>query len=190
MPGDRWQKLANLRALYAYMWAHPGKKLLFMGCELAQEREWSHERSLDWHLLERPEHAGHAVAGARPQPRLPRASRRCGSCDSDSDGFCWLEPNDADANVVAFARASADGERVLVFVANLSPVPRAGYRLGLPRAGRWREALNTDSSFYGGSDVGNLGGVEAEPIPWHGQPISAEVTLPPLGGVWLVPDTE
>jgi 1,4-alpha-glucan branching enzyme len=110
--------------------------------------------------------------------------------DSDSTAFWWIEPNDSDANVIAFARASADFERVLVFVANLSPVPRSGYRLGLPRAGRWREAMNTDSSFYGGSDVGNLGGVESVPIPWHGQPMSAEVTLPPLAGVWLVPDTE
>jgi 1,4-alpha-glucan branching enzyme len=92
--------------------------------------------------------------------------------------------------VIAFARASKDFERVLVFVSNLSPVPRYGYRLGLPRTGRWREAMNTDSSFYGGSDVGNLGGVQTEPIPWHGQPVSAEVTLPPLAGLWLIPEHE
>jgi 1,4-alpha-glucan branching enzyme len=108
--------------------------------------------------------------------------------DSDPAGFWWLEPNDADRNVIAFARASRGGERVLVFVANLSPVPRERYRLGLPRAGRWREAINTDSTFYGGSDTGNLGGIQAEPIPWSGQPVSAELTLPPLAGVWLVPD--
>jgi 1,4-alpha-glucan branching enzyme len=187
MPGDRWQKLANLRALYAYMWAHPGKKLLFMGGELAQEQEWSHERSLDWHLLEQPDHAG--------IQRLVRDLNRCyrdepalWELDSDPTGFWWIEPNDADANVIAFARQSRDGQRVLVFAANLSPAPRPGYRLGLPRATRWREALNTDSTFYGGSDVGNLGGVQPEPVPWHDQPVSAEVTLPPLAAIWLVPE--
>ncbi len=192
MPGDRWQKLANLRSLYGYMWAHPGKKLLFMGGELAQEQEWSHERSLDWHLLERPEHAG-IQRLVRDLNRLYRDEPALWEVDSNPAGFWWIEPNDADANVIAFARASAasgsgDETRLVVFVANFSPVPRSGYRLGLPRAGRWREALNTDSTFYGGSDVGNLGGVEPEPIPWHGQPVSAEVTLPPLAAVYLVPE--
>jgi 1,4-alpha-glucan branching enzyme len=187
MPGDRWQKLANLRTLYAYMWAHPGKKLLFMGGELAQEAEWSHARSLDWHLLEQPEHAG-IQSLVRDLNRLYRAEPALWEVDSDPAGFWWLEPNDADRNVVAFARASRDGQRVLVFLANLSPVPRPAYRVGLPRPCRWKELLNTDSTYYGGSDVGNLGGVEPEPIPWHGQPASAEVTLPPLAAVWLVPD--
>jgi 1,4-alpha-glucan branching enzyme len=189
MPGDRWQKLANLRALYAYMWAHPGKQLLFMGGELAQEAEWSHERSLDWHLLERPENAG-IQALVRDLNRLYRDEPALWEVDSDPSGFWWIEPNDADSNVVAFARQSRDGERVLVFAANLSPIPRPSYRLGLPRACRWREAINTDSTFYGGTDMGNLGGVAPEPIPWHGQPVSAEVTLPPLAAVWLVPETE
>jgi 1,4-alpha-glucan branching enzyme len=187
MPGDKWQKLANLRALYAYMWAHPGKKLLFMGCEFAQEAEWSHERSLDWHLLEHPAHAG-IQALVRDLNRLYRAEPALWEVDSDPSGFWWLEPNDADHNVVAFARASRDGERVLAFVANLSPVPQTNYRLGLPRACRWREAINTDSTFYGGSDMGNLGAVVPEPIPWNGQPVSAEVTLPPLAAIWLIPD--
>ena len=184
---DKWQKLANLRALYAYMFAHPGKKLLFMGAELAQEAEWSHERSLDWHLLEDPAHAG-IQSLVRDLNRLYRAEPALWELDSDPAGFWWLEPNDADGNVIAFARASRDGERVLAFVANLSPVPRPGYRIGLPRPTRWREVLNTDSTFYGGSDVGNLGGVTPEPIPWNGQPVSAELTLPPLAAVWLVPD--
>jgi 1,4-alpha-glucan branching enzyme len=187
MPGDPWQKLANLRALYAYMWAHPGKKLLFMGGELAQEQEWSHERSLDWHLLERPGHAG-VQSLVRDLNRLYRDEPALWEVDSDPEGFWWIEPNDADANVVAFARASRGGERVVVFAANLSPVPREGYRLGLPRACRWREALNTDSTYYGGSDVGNLGGVQPEPVPWHGQPVSAEITLPPLAAIYLVPE--
>jgi len=183
---DSWQKLANLRTLYAYMWAHPGKKLLFMGSELAQQAEWSHDRSLDWHLLERREHAGIQTL-VRDLNRLYREEPALWELDSDPEGFWWLEPNDADANVIAFARASRGGRRVVVFAANLSPVPRERYRLGLPRACRWREALNTDSTFYGGSDMGNLGGVEPEPIPWNGQPFSAEVTLPPLAAIWLVP---
>ncbi len=184
---DPWQKLANLRALYAYMWAHPGKKLLFMGSELAQPSEWSHERSLDWHLLEQPAHAG-IQSLIRDLNRVYREEPALWELDSDPAGFYWLEPNDADNNIVAFARVSAGGERTVVFVANLSPVPRENYRLGLPRSSRWREALNTDSSFYGGSDVGNLGGVQPEPIGWHGQQFSAELTLPPLAAVWLVPD--
>ena len=186
---DKWQKLANLRALYAYMWAHPGKKLLFMGSELAQESEWSYERSLDWHLLEHPEHAG-IQALVRDLNRIYRDEPALWEVDSDPAGFWWLEPNDADANVVAFARASKDGDRVLVFAANLSPVPRSGYRLGLPRATRWKEALNTDSTFYGGSDMGNLGVLEPEPIPWHNQPVSALLTLPPLAAVWFVPEAQ
>jgi 1,4-alpha-glucan branching enzyme len=187
MAGDRWQRFANLRALYAYMWAHPGKKLLFMGGEIAQEREWSHERSLDWHLLEQREHSG-IQALVRDLNRTYRDEPALWELDSDPAGFWWLDANDASDNVLAFARRSADGERVLVFVANLSPVPRGPFRLGLPRASRWREVLNTDSSFYGGSDVGNLGGIQPEPIPWHDQPFSAELTLPPLAAIWLVPD--
>ena len=184
---DPWQKLANLRALYAYMWAHPGKKLLFMGSEFAQPAEWSHERSLDWHLLEDPAHAG-IQSLIRDLNHRYREEPALWEVDSDPAGFWWLEPNDADHNTLAFARQSRSGERVLVFVANLSPVPRSAYRLGLPRSTRWREAINTDSAYYGGSDVGNLGAVEPEPIPWHGQPFSAELTLPPLAAVWLVPD--
>ena len=184
---DHWQKLANLRCLYAYMWAHPGKKLLFMGAELAQQAEWSHERSLDWHLLERPEHAG-IQSLIRDLNRLYRSEPALYELDSDPAGFWWLEPNDADNNVIAFARQSRATGRVVVFAANMAPVVRENYRLGLPRSGRWREAINTDSSFYGGSDVGNLGGVVPEPIPWHNQTFSAEVTLPPLAAIWLVPD--
>jgi 1,4-alpha-glucan branching enzyme len=187
MAGDRWQKLANLRSLYAYMWAHPGKKLLFMGGELAQEAEWSHERSLDWHLLEDAGNAG-VQAVVRDLNRVLRSEPALYERDFDPAGFWWLEANDAAANVVAFARASKDGSRVLVCAANLAPVPRPDYRLGLPRSGRWREVMNTDSSFYGGTDTGNLGGIEAEPIGWHEQQFSAEVTLPPLGVIWLVPE--
>ncbi len=189
MPGDRWQKFANLRALYAYMWAHPGKKLLFMGSEFAQEAEWSHERSLDWHLLENREHAG-VQSLVRDLNRAYRAEPALWEQDFTHEGFWWLEPNDAEDSVIAFARVSKGGERVVVYVGNLTPVPRANYRLGLPRPGRWRELINTDAGFYGGSDMGNLGGVEAEPMGWGGQPFSAELALPPLSGVWLVPEDQ
>jgi 1,4-alpha-glucan branching enzyme len=186
LPGDRWQQLANLRALYAYMWAHPGKKLLFMGGEFAQEREWDHAASLDWHLLEQAGHAG-VQSLVRDLNRIYRAEPALYELDFEPSGFQWLEPNDADANVLAFARLPKRG-RPVVCVCNLSPVPREGYRLGLPQAGRWRELLNTDSTFYGGSDVGNLGAIVADGRPWHEQPQSAELRLPPLAVVWLVPE--
>jgi 1,4-alpha-glucan branching enzyme len=189
MPGDRWQKFANLRSLYAYMWAHPGKQLLFMGCEIAQEQEWSHERSLDWHLLEQPDNAG-VQSLVRDLNRAYRSEPALWALDSDPAGFWWLEANDAANNIVAFCRGTRDAERVLVCICNLSPVPRHAYRVGLPRAGRWKELLNTDSTFYGGSDTGNWGGVEAEPEGWHEQPFSAHVTLPPLGVLWLVPESQ
>jgi 1,4-alpha-glucan branching enzyme len=187
MPGDRWQKFANLRSLYAYMWAHPGKKLLFMGGELAQWDEWNYDSSLHWHLLEHTEHQGVQTL-VRDLNRLYRETGALWEIDFEPAGFRWLEANDAANNVLAFARLDRSGERPLVCVCNLSPVPRYDYRVGMPRCCRWREALNTDSIFYGGSGVGNLGGVEAEDVGWHDQPFSAQVTLPPLGVVWLVPE--
>jgi 1,4-alpha-glucan branching enzyme len=187
MPGDRWQKHANLRALYAYMWAHPGKKLLFMGQEFAQESEWSHERSLDWHLLEEGDKSG-IQSLVRDLNHAYRDEPALWEVDFSPEGFYWIEPNDSDANVVVFARTSKQHERVLICALNLSPVTRGPYRIGLPRSGRWKELINTDAGQYGGSGVGNMGSVEAEPIPWHGQPFSAEVTLPPLAGLWLVPE--
>jgi 1,4-alpha-glucan branching enzyme len=187
MPGDKWQKLSNLRALYAYMWSHPGKKLLFMGCEFAQEREWSHATSLDWHLLEDAGHAG-VQELVRDLNRVYREQRALWGLDFDAEGFYWLEANDADANVVAFARQTKGGEDVLVAVCNLSPVPRHGYRVGLPRPGRWREVLNTDEERYGGSGVVNSEVVTDAGAPWHEQPQSALVDVPPLGVLWLVPE--
>ncbi len=187
MPGDPWRKHANLRALYAYMWGHPGKKLLFMGQEFAQEQEWNEERSLDWHLLEQRDKQG-MQSLVRDLNHVYRDRPALWENDFEGDGFYWLEPNDAEQSVLAFARTSKNHRDVVAICLNLTPVPREGYRLGLPRAGRWTEAINTDSSHYGGSDVGNWGGVEAEPIPWGGQPFSAVLTLPPLGGIWLVPE--
>jgi 1,4-alpha-glucan branching enzyme len=186
MPGDRWQKFANLRALYAYMWAHPGKKLLFMGGELAEWEEWNYDGSLHWNLLEYAEHQGvHSLV--RDLNRLYRANPALYEVDFEPSGFRWLEANDASNNVLAFARLDASGERPVVCVLNLSPVPRYEYRVGMPICCRWEELLNTDSAYYGGSGVGNLGAVEAEAVPWHDQPFSALLTLPPLGVVWLVP---
>ena len=185
MPGDRWQRFANLRALYGYMWAHPGKQLLFMGQEFAQEREWSHEHSLDWHLLAAPEHAG-VLSLVRDCNAVYRSQPALWKRDFDPSGFRWLESRDADSNVLAFVRAGEDPGRPLVCVCNLSPIVREHYRVGLPLGGAWSERLNTDSSAYGGSGVHN-GTVVAEPLPWHDQAHSAELTLPPLAVLWLVP---
>jgi 1,4-alpha-glucan branching enzyme len=187
MPGDRWQKFANLRALYAYMWSHPGKKLLFMGGELGEWDEWSAEGSLHWNLLEYAEHAG-VQSLVRDLNRIYRETPALYERDFDPAGFRWLEANDAANNVLAFARTDGDGERPLVCVLNLSPVPRYDYRVGMPVCCRWREVLNTDSPLYGGSGVGNLGAVVAEPIGWHDQPYSATLTLPPLAAVWFLPE--
>jgi len=187
MPGDRWQKFANLRSLYAYMWAHPGKKLLFMGGELGEWQEWNYDGSLHWNLLEYSEHQG-IQSLIRDLNKVYRSQPALYEVDFDPRGFRWLEANDAANNVVAFARLDENGERPVVCVLNMSPVPRYEYRVGMPTCCRWRELLNTDSTFYGGSGVGNMGGVEAEPIPWHDQPFSAVLTLPPLGAVWLVPE--
>ncbi|MFL6067587.1 MAG: 1,4-alpha-glucan branching protein GlgB [Gaiellaceae bacterium] len=186
MPGDRWQKLANLRALYGYLWAHPGKNLVFMGGELAQWREWNAESSLDWHLLEDRDHQG-VQSLVRDLNAVYRDTPALWEDDFEPTGFRWLEPNDAAGNVLAFMRIGTDEKRPLACVCNFSPVPRYGYRLGLPLRGSWREVVNTDAGYYGGSDVGNLGSVEADATPWHDQPFSAEVTLPPLATVWLIP---
>jgi 1,4-alpha-glucan branching enzyme len=185
MPGDRWRRFANLRAYLAYMWAHPGKQLLFMGSELAQESEWSHERSIDWEALADPLHQG-AQALVRDLNRAYRARPALWERDASPEGFAWIDPNDVDDNALSFIRFGASGE-ALVCLCNFSPVPRVDYRIGLPRPGRWTEVLNTDADTYGGSNVGNLGGVEAEEIGWDGQPASAKVTLPPLATVWLAP---
>jgi 1,4-alpha-glucan branching enzyme len=209
MPGDRWQQLANLRALYAWMWAHPGKQLLFMGSELAPEREWDHDRPLDWWILERwADHAKFSELVAE----LNRVSRRhpaLWQVDFAPAGFEWIDASDAAHSVLSFVRRprrddpptpggdpgratwpvpeAADPTGVVVCVANLTPVPHVGYRLGLPGPGRWVELLNTDATEWGGSGMGNLGALDAERIPWHGQPASAELTLPPLAVLWLAP---
>jgi 1,4-alpha-glucan branching enzyme len=187
MPGDRWQKFANLRSLYAYMWAHPGKKLLFMGGELGEWEEWNSEGSLHWNLLEYAEHDG-IQALVRDLNRVYRETPALWERDFEPAGFRWLEANDTANNVLAFTRLGEGDTTPLVCVLNLSPVPRYDYRVGMPVCCRWKEALNSDSTFYGGSGVGNLGGVDAEAVAWSDQPFSAQLTLPPLGAVWLIPE--
>jgi len=187
MPGDRWQQLANLRALLAWMWAHPGKQLVFMGAELAQEREWSHDTSLDWHLLDDAGHRGvQALVAA-----LNRAYRERPALweqDAAAEGFRWIDAGDVENNVLSFLRLGAGpASPPVACVANLSPVPRHGYRIGLPAAGAWTEVVNTDALDFGGSGTGNLGRAWAADAPWHGLPFSAELTLPPLAVLWLSP---
>ncbi|HEV3398481.1 MAG TPA: 1,4-alpha-glucan branching protein GlgB, partial [Actinomycetes bacterium] len=186
MPGDNWRRFANLRAYLAYMWAHPGKQLLFMGCELGQESEWSHERSIDWEALADPNHKG-VQSLVADLNRVYREHAALWEQDSKPEGFSWIDPNDVDDNALSFIRWAADG-RPLVCLCNFSPVPRNDYRIGLPTVGRWVEVLNTDSQTYNGTNVGNMGVVEAEAIEWDGQPASARVTLPPLATVWLAPE--
>jgi 1,4-alpha-glucan branching enzyme len=183
MPGDRWQQLANVRAFLAFMWAHPGKKLLFMGAELGQESEWAESRELDWWLLEHAEHLGiHACV--KDMNARYKDSPAMWSQDADPAGFSWIDANDASGNVFSFVRYGADGSAVAC-ISNFSAVPHENYRVGLPHTGRWAEILNTDADGYGGSGVGNLGGVEAHGEPWHGLPASASLRLPPLGTLWL-----
>jgi 1,4-alpha-glucan branching enzyme len=185
MPGDEWQRFANLRLLLGYMAAAPGKKLLFRGGEFGQEREWNHDSSLDWHLLESPLHAG-VSHWAADLNRLYRSVPALHELDCDPAGFEWVDLHDAEHSVLAFLRrAGSNGDRTVLVVANFTPVPREGYRLGVPSGGTWHEVANSDAADYGGSGVGNLGAVEAEEAPSHGRPFSLPLTLPPLGIVML-----
>jgi 1,4-alpha-glucan branching enzyme len=189
MPGDLWQKFANLRALYGYMWGHPGKKLLFMGSEFGQWREWNYAESLDWHLLEGEEGRFHRGVQAlvKDLNALYRGRPSLWEADFTWEGFEWIDFSDAENSVLAFRRRTRDDADTLLFVCNLTPVVRYGYRIGLPRAGAYREILNTDAMKYGGSGVENRGTVDAESVPWHGQPYSGAVTLPPLAVIVLEP---
>ncbi|MEZ4407113.1 MAG: 1,4-alpha-glucan branching protein GlgB [Polyangiales bacterium] len=183
MPGDRWQKFANLRALYAWMWCHPGRKLLFMGSEFGQEREWSHARSLDWHLTNDPLHAG-VMTLVGDLNRLYRETPALNAVEQDPTAFAWSVVNDAEQSVFAFVRYDRAG-RATLCVLNATPVPREGYRVGVPHAGEWREALNSDAARYGGSNFGNAGRAWADPQPSHGFAASIALRLPPLGVVVL-----
>jgi 1,4-alpha-glucan branching enzyme len=178
MPGDDWQRFANLRLLCGYMWTHPGKKLLFMGGEFGQWSEWNHESSLEWHLLDQPLHRGLSQWIADLNRTL-RESAALHTLDFDAAGFEWVDASDAEHSVLTYLRRSNSDEYLLV-ACNFTPLPRHNYRVGVPVAGRWRELLNSDAQVYGGSGIGNLGGVDTVPMPSHGRYQSLVITLPPL----------
>jgi 1,4-alpha-glucan branching enzyme len=186
MPGDLWQQMANLRLLYGWMWSHPGKKLLFMGSEFGQWREWNHDRQLDWWLTEEPLHKG-VMNWLRDLNRVYREQPALHEQDFVAAGFQWIDGNDSDNSVVTFLRWPESGPPVLV-ACNFTPVARSGYRVGVPMAGAWRELLNSDAPDYGGGGVGNMGRVTADDTPWHGRSHSVALTLPPLGLVVLAPE--
>ncbi|MBW1721063.1 MAG: 1,4-alpha-glucan branching protein GlgB [Deltaproteobacteria bacterium] len=184
MPGDEWQKFANLRLLFGYMYALPGKKLLFMGSEFGQWNEWDHETSLQWHLLESPLHLG-ISQWVRDLNFLYREDPSLHELDFDPEGFEWVDCTDSHASVVSLLRKDRSNKNPLLIVCNFTPVPRIGYRIGVPNGGFWREILNSDAREYGGSGLGNMGGMEAEPVPAHGRGFSLNLTLPPLGVLYF-----
>ncbi|HKS92103.1 MAG TPA: 1,4-alpha-glucan branching protein GlgB [Tepidiformaceae bacterium] len=184
MPGDDWQKFANLRTLFAYQWAQPGKKLLFMGGEFAQRSEWNHDNQLQWELLQyRPHQGVHQLL--RDLNSLNRSVQALHALDCEPAGFEWIDASDADQSTLTFLRKAAPDDEVIVVACNFTPTPRHNYRVGVPGSGFWEEVLNTDASAYGGSGMGNLGGVHASPIPAHGRMHSVVVTLPPLAVIFL-----
>ncbi len=184
MPGDRWQKFANLRALFGYMWARCGKKLLFMGGEFGQMREWNHDSSLDWHLLAEPEHRGMQTL-VRDLNQTYRRQPALWEADADPSGFQWIDANNTEQNIIVFLRVAPARRRRIICVCNLSPIVHTHYRVGVPALGFYRELINTDAAAYGGSNQGNAGGCHAEDYPSHGQPYSLMLTLPPLAVLWL-----
>ena len=189
MPGDTWQKFANLRLLYAYMYALPGKKLLFMGGEFGQWNPWNFQSSLDWHLVGEHNLHGqlqHWVADLNQTYRTEPALHQS---DATERGFAWIDDSDAEQSVISFLRSSATGAETILAVFNFTPVPRHNYRVGAPASGFWREVLNSDAVEYGGSGQGNLGGIEAAPFGWNGRTHSLTMTLPPLGAVFFKPAT-
>ena len=186
MPGDDWQRFANLRALFGYLYGHPGKKVLFMGGEFGQWWEWNHDASLQWHLCQYEPHLA-MQRYVRDLNRLYREEAALHQVDFDSSGFQWIDFGDAEQSMVAFVRRAKDASRFVVCVCNFTPVPRHGYRIGVPVAGSYRELLNSDAAVYGGSNIGNLGEVHAEATPSHGLPFSLSLTLPPLGVLFLKP---
>jgi 1,4-alpha-glucan branching enzyme len=187
MAGDEWRKFANLRVLFGCMYAQPGKKLLFMGGELAQRAEWAHEAELDWASLEDPMHEG-VLRWVSDLNRLYREEPSLHELDCESAGFEWIAPDDHLQNTLSFVRQRRNGAEPILIVCNFSPQPRSGYRVGVPTGGRWIERLNSDASVYGGSGVGNLGIVTAESRPFHGREWSLQLTLPPLSAVFFQPE--
>ena len=182
MPGDDWQKFATLRALYGFLFGYPGKKLLFMGCEFGQLREWDHDQSLDWHLLDRPAHRG-LQRWVRDLNTFYRAQPALYEVDFEGAGFEWIDAPDYQRSIVSFLRKAKDPRDCVLFVCNFTPQPHANYRVGVPAGGGWSEALNSDATLYGGCGLGSLGRLEAVPVPCHGRPHSLTMTLPPLAVV-------
>ncbi len=180
MPGDDWQKFANLRLLYGYMYAQPAKKLLFMGGEFGQWNEWNHDVSLDWHLLQDPRHRG-LQRWVRDLNTLYRGAPALHQLDNDPAGFEWVDCNDSEQSVISLLRKGKTPGDAILFVCNFTPVPRHNYRVGVSEGGDWEEILNSDAPLYGGSGQGNIGGVTAAPLPWHGRPYLLNLTVPPLG---------
>jgi 1,4-alpha-glucan branching enzyme len=187
MPGDEWQRFANLRAYFGFMWAHPGKKLMFMGGEIAQWREWNHDSSIEWDLLDFPRHRGVQTL-VRDLNALYRRETALHQRDSVPTGFRWVIGDDSANSVFAFLRFGDDDHRMVLVVCNMTPIPRADYRIGVPRPGYWRELLNTDAGVYGGSNVGNAGGITSVATSMHGEAQSLLLTLPPLATIFLSPD--
>ncbi|NQU10091.1 alpha amylase C-terminal domain-containing protein, partial [bacterium] len=185
MPGPDPERFGNLRALYGYMYAQPGKKLLFMGAEFGQWNEWHHDGSLDWHLLQFEPHAG-LQRWLADLNRVYRAHGALHQVDFTPDGFEWVDCNDAESSVISLLRKPQTGAELVLVVCNFTPSARRGYRLGVPRGGFWRELLNSDAAQYGGSGQGNLGGFEAESVPMHGRPFSLNLTLPPLSALFFL----
>jgi 1,4-alpha-glucan branching enzyme len=185
MPGDGWQKFANLRLLFAYMYLLPGKKLVFMGDEFGQQNPWQPETSLDWHLLAQGNPHSRLLAWVAFLNRFYHGEHALHQTDAETAGFQWLDTSDAAASVISFLRRDADTNELLLAVLNFTPVPRHNYRVGVPRGGFWREVLNSDAAEYGGSGQGNLGGTEAAPFGWNFQSHSLMLTLPPLGAIAL-----
>ncbi len=184
MPGDNWRKFANLRLLYGYMTAHPGKNLLFMGNEFGQWREWNHDESLDWHLLEYPLHKG-LQRWVRDLNTFYRGEPALFEVEFESSGFQWIDCNDSQRSIISFRRQGRTSDYQIVFVCNFTPEPRQNYRVGVPQAGEWRELLNSDAELYGGSGQGNMGAVQTAPVAMHRHPVSVNLTLPPLGIIAL-----
>jgi 1,4-alpha-glucan branching enzyme len=187
MPGDDWQKFANMRLLFAWMYAQPGKKLMFMGGEFGQRDEWDVESSLDWHLLDFPPHAGlsHWVGDLN---RILREETALHEIDFDPAGFSWIDASDNEQSVVSLLRRGVNPDDVVMAAFNFTPVPRHNYQIGAPMAGHWRELINSDAPMYGGSGQGNLGGVDTRPVGRHGHLHSLTLTLPPLGAIFLKPE--
>jgi 1,4-alpha-glucan branching enzyme len=191
MPGDDWQRFANLRLMYAYMWAQPGKKLLFQGGEIGQYAEWAHDRSVDWHLLGESSYHIQLMTFISELNRLYATTRALYVNDVGLGGFEWVDADDNENSVYAFLRKGdlhASPDDVVLCLFNCTPVPRHDYRIGVPRGGHWRELLNSDAAPFGGSGMGNMGGVRAQEVGCHGRPASLVLTLPPLSAVYLTPE--